>query len=69
MLTRDKERLQPTLEIVVMNGVLCLQGPGTGAEPALLSGNVVLCLPENTGIKDITLQFRGKAKLRTSNDP
>lgn len=68
MLPRDKEKLQPTFEIVVTNDVLCLQGPRTEAEPVLLSGNVVLHLPENTDIKDITLQFRGKARLAPSND-
>lgn len=68
MLSRDKERLQPTFEIIVTNDVLCLQGPGAEAEPVLLSGNVVLNLPENADIKDITLQFRGKARFASSND-
>lgn len=68
MLSRDKEKLQPTFEIVVTNDVLCLQGLGTEAEPVLLSGNVVLHLPENADIKDITLQFRGKARFASSND-
>lgn len=65
---RDKEKMQPTLEIVVTNDVLCLQGPGAEVEPVLLSGNVVLHLPEDTDIKEVTLQFRGKAKLPPSND-
>ncbi|KAF9793132.1 hypothetical protein BJ322DRAFT_998373 [Thelephora terrestris] len=65
---RDKEKWQPTLEIVVTNDVLCLQGPGVDVEPVLLSGNVVLYLPDDTDIKEITLQFRGKAKLPPSSD-
>lgn len=68
MLWKDKEKLQPSLEIVVTNDVLCLKGPGTEVEPVLLSGNVVLYLPEDTDIKDITLHFRGKARLPSSND-
>jgi hypothetical protein len=68
MPSKDKEKLQPTLEVVVTNDLLCLRGPGTEVEPVLLSGNVVLYLPENTDIKDITLHFRGKARLAPSND-
>ena len=68
MPSRDKERMQPTLDITVTNDVLCLKGPGTEVEPVLLSGNVILYLPENTHIKDITLRFRGKAKLPPSHD-
>jgi len=68
MLSRDKEKFQPSLEIVVTNDVLCLKGPGTEVEPVLLSGNVALYLPEDTDIKDITLHFRGKARLPPSND-
>jgi len=68
MLLKDKEKLQPTLEVVVTDDVLCLRGPGTEVEPVLLSGNVVLYLPEDTDIKDITLHFRGKARLPQSND-
>ena len=68
MFPRDKEKLQPVLEIVVANDVLYLKGPGAEAEPALLSGNVVLYLPEATSIKDITLHFRGKARLPPGND-
>ena len=68
MLLKDKEKSQPTLEIVVANDVLCLRGPGTEVEPVLLSGNVVLYLPEDSDIKDITLHFRGKARLPPTND-
>jgi hypothetical protein len=68
MLSREKEKPQPTLELVVANDVLCLKGPGTGVDPALLSGNVVLSLPEATPIKEITLSFRGKVRLPPSYD-
>lgn len=69
MPSREKEKLQPMLEIVVASDVLCLRGPGTEVEPALLSGNVVLYLPEDTDIKGITLHFRGKARLPSTSDP
>jgi hypothetical protein len=68
MLSRDKEKLQPALEIAVANDVLYLKGPGTEVESTLLAGNVVLYLPEATPIKDITLHFRGKARLPPIND-
>jgi len=67
-LSRDKEKLHPTLEIVVASDVLCLRGLGAEVEPALLSGNVVLYLPEDTPVKDITLHFRGKARLPPASD-
>lgn len=63
-----RETSQPTLDIVVTNNVICLQGPGREVEPVLLSGEVVLYLSEDTDIKDITLNFRGKVKL-PSSDP
>lgn len=63
-----RERWQPTLDIIVIDDVLCLQGTGREVEPALLSGNVALYLPEDTDIKDITLNFRCKVKL-PSSDP
>jgi hypothetical protein len=67
--SKEKEKQQPMLEIVVTSDVLCLRGPGTEVEPALLSGNVVLYLPEDTDIKGITLHFRGKARLPPTSDP
>jgi len=63
MFSRDKEKLQLTLEVVVTNDVLHLKGLGTDADPAILSGNVIIYLPEATPIKDITLHFRGKARV------
>ena len=56
----------PHLEINVNSDVLCLRGTGVDVNPALLSGNVVLHLSEPTSIKEITLQFRGKARLPAS---
>ncbi|KAH9963897.1 hypothetical protein BC827DRAFT_1191871 [Russula dissimulans] len=54
---------QNGIEIIVNTDVLVLRGTGVDVEPALLSGHVVLNLTESTTVKQITLQFRGKAKL------
>ena len=51
------------IEIIVDTDVLTLRGTGTEVTPALLSGQVALNLAESTPVKQITLQFRGKAKL------
>lgn len=53
----------PNIEIVVDTDTLILKGAGVEVTPALLSGHVVLHLAESTPLKQITLQFRGKAKL------
>ncbi|KAJ7187902.1 hypothetical protein C8R46DRAFT_1157139 [Mycena filopes] len=58
---RDKER--PCLEIHLDNEHLCMQGTGANVEPARLTGHVALYLAESTPIKEITLQFRGKARM------
>ena len=63
---KEKQHRHPTLEIHVNSDVLCLRGTGVDVNPALLSGNVVLQLSEPTAIKEITLQFRGKAHLPVS---
>jgi arrestin-related trafficking adapter 4/5/7 len=60
------DRFQPTLEISLTQEVLTLKGTGVDVEPALLSGNVVLHLSEPTSIREITLTFRGKARLPAS---
>ncbi|TBU37585.1 hypothetical protein BD309DRAFT_1023490 [Dichomitus squalens] len=60
---KEKSDRHPHLEIHVNSDVLCLRGTGVDVHPALLSGNVVLHLTEPTSIKEITLQFRGKARL------
>lgn len=61
-----KSDKHPHLEIHVASDVLCLRGTGVDVNPALLSGNVVLHLSEPTSIKEITLSFRGKARLPVS---
>jgi arrestin-related trafficking adapter 4/5/7 len=59
-ITDDKH---PNIEIIVNNHLLTLRGAAVQVTPALLSGHVVLHLAESTTLKQITLQFRGKAKL------
>lgn len=66
---KDKEKL-PSLEIVVANDLLALKGTGVDVAPSLLTGHVILHLAESTSFKEITLQFRGKARLPpTANEP
>jgi arrestin-related trafficking adapter 4/5/7 len=58
------------IELVVNTDVLALKGAGAEVTPALLSGQIVLDLAESTSVKEITLQFRGKAKLPpVENEP
>ena len=58
------------IELVVNTDVLSLKGTGADVTPALLSGQIVLDLAESTPLKEITLQFRGKAKLPpVENEP
>ncbi|KAJ7723522.1 hypothetical protein B0H16DRAFT_1598335 [Mycena metata] len=61
---REKER--PYVEVHLDNEYLCMQGTGNNVEPARLTGHVALYLAESTPIKEITLQFRGKARLPPS---
>ncbi|THH02257.1 hypothetical protein EW026_g557 [Hermanssonia centrifuga] len=64
---REKaEKGHPSVDIAVNSDTLILRGTGVDVEPALLSGNVVLHLSEATSIKEITLQFRGKARIPPS---
>jgi len=51
------------LDIVVDAQHLVLKGAGPDAEPVRLSGQVLLYLAEDTAIRELTLQFRGKAKI------
>ncbi|TFK21109.1 hypothetical protein FA15DRAFT_646096 [Coprinopsis marcescibilis] len=46
---------------------LVLKGTGPDVESTRLSGNVVLFLAEATSIKEITLEFRGKARIPIPN--
>ncbi|EPQ57020.1 hypothetical protein GLOTRDRAFT_115115 [Gloeophyllum trabeum ATCC 11539] len=66
----EKDKAHSSLDIVVNSDTLFLKGTGVDVEPALLSGNVVLNLTEPTSIKEITLVFRGKARLpNAANEP
>ncbi|KIY61721.1 hypothetical protein CYLTODRAFT_427384 [Cylindrobasidium torrendii FP15055 ss-10] len=56
-----KER--PRLEILLDKEVIYLKGTGVDVEPSHLSGHVALYLDQPTSIREITLQFRGKARL------
>lgn len=58
------------IDLVVNSDVLTLKGNGAEVTPVLLSGQIVLDLAESTTVKQITLQFRGKAKLPpVENEP
>jgi arrestin-related trafficking adapter 4/5/7 len=61
VLGRDDKH--PNIEVIVDDDVLTLRGAGVEVTPVLLSGHVALHLAESTRVKQITLQFRGKAKL------
>lgn len=65
-----KDDKHSNIEIIVDSDTLVLRGTGADVSPALLSGRVVLHLAESTPVKQITLQFRGKAKLPPlANEP
>ncbi|KAJ6476031.1 hypothetical protein C8R47DRAFT_1075854 [Mycena vitilis] len=59
----DNNEPRPCLEVHVDKEYLCLKGTGNDVEPARLTGHVALYLAESTPIKEITLHFRGKARL------
>ncbi|KAG5639033.1 hypothetical protein H0H81_007646 [Sphagnurus paluster] len=61
-MTKEKEH-KPRVEILLDSPYLFLKGVGVDVEPTRLSGHVALYLNEATPIKEITLQFRGKARL------
>ncbi|KAG6817496.1 hypothetical protein H0H87_008121 [Tephrocybe sp. NHM501043] len=54
---------KPRIEILLDTPYLFLKGVGVDVEPTRLSGHVAIYLSEATPIKEITLQFRGKARL------
>lgn len=60
-MARDKDK--PRVEILLDSPHIVLKGVGVDVEPVRLSGHVALYLTESTPIKEITLQFRGKARL------
>lgn len=51
------------LDVVLEPNCVFLKGTGVDAESAYLTGQVALTLIEPTSLKEITLQFRGKARL------
>jgi len=57
------EKLKSGLEIVFSPEIVCMKGTGQDVEPALLSGHVALYLTESTSIREITMSFKGKARL------
>ena len=57
------QREKPHIEILLDTPYLTLKGTGPDVEPTRLSGNVVLHLTEASDIKEVTLQFRGKARI------
>ncbi|KAK7053187.1 hypothetical protein VNI00_003806 [Paramarasmius palmivorus] len=59
--SKDKDR--PRLEILLDKECLELKGTGVDVEPTRLSGHVALHLTESTSVKEISLVFRGKARL------
>ena len=66
----SKEKAHTSLEIQVANDTLIMRGTGVDVEPTLLTGNVVLTLTEATSIRQITLVFRGKARVPSNpTDP
>jgi arrestin-related trafficking adapter 4/5/7 len=66
----SKEKDKPHLDIVLNSDTIVLKGTGNDVEPALLSGHISLYLTEPMSLKEITLQFRGKARLpATSTEP
>ena len=58
-----KEKERAGIDIVVDSDCLSLKGIGADVEPVSLKGHIILHLTEPTSIKEITLQFRGKAKI------
>ncbi|TFL04566.1 hypothetical protein BDV98DRAFT_322873 [Pterulicium gracile] len=65
-LPKEKD-IRPRLEIVLDNDTVVLRGTGSDVEPARLSGHVALFLSESSSVKEITLQFRGKARIPAHN--
>ena len=58
---------RPHLDVVLDNQYLVLKGTGPDVDPTTLSGHVRLVLTEPTSIKEITLQFKGKAKIPSNS--
>ncbi|PPQ90756.1 hypothetical protein CVT25_010145 [Psilocybe cyanescens] len=60
---QQKEKDKPHISIIPDAPYLTLKGTGPDVEPTTLSGHVVLYLTESTTLKELTLQFRGKARI------
>lgn len=65
-LPMGQQKQHNSLSIVLPSPFVCLRGTGVSVEPSVLRGYVLLELSEATAFKDINLQFRGKARLPTS---
>ncbi|KAF5386147.1 hypothetical protein D9615_002596 [Tricholomella constricta] len=61
-MAKEKEH-KPRIEILLDSPCLFLKGVGVEVEPTRLSGHVALYLSQATPMKEITLQFQGKARL------
>ena len=66
-LQQDTSRERPHLDVVLDNQYLVLKGTGPDVDPTTLRGHVRLVLTEPTSIKEITLQFKGKAKIPSNS--
>ncbi|KAG6812711.1 hypothetical protein H0H92_001215 [Tricholoma furcatifolium] len=61
-MAKEKDH-KPRVEILLDSPYLFLKGVGVDVEPTTLSGHVAIYLSEATPLKEITLQFRGEARL------
>lgn len=61
MILHDTSHLH--VEIVLQSDTIVMRGVGQDVEPAMLSGSVILNLEEATNIREIALNFTGKARL------
>ena len=50
--------------IVLDSDQLIMHGQGADMNPAYLSGNVEMSLPESMNLKDVTMQLTCKAKIQ-----
>jgi hypothetical protein len=57
------EKEKSHLDIILDAPYLALKGAGPDVESTTLRGHVALHLPESMSFKELTLQFRGKARI------
>ena len=67
MASQDTIRERPHLDVVLDSQYLVLKGTGPDIDSTTLRGHVRLVLTEPTSIKEITLQFKGKAKIPSNS--